>query len=236
MNVSISTACLSAETEDALTAINNLGRLAEVKLKTFYEYRPEFAKKCAQNLNGLKASFVGVNPNNFEAQLFDGSRRVRGDGFYWLDQIMRSAQLFKADKYCLCGGKLNDGEDLFARLNEIQGFCSHYGVLPCVVNAPYGVYGKAGLFKRIKENCPSVSGVLDIANAKLSGYPYGMFLADMQGAVSAVRVPYILTGETEYFFKELLKRLKDTGFSGDMILTAQTDDLSLLKRTAEYFE
>lgn len=236
MNVTISTACLSAETEDALTAIDNFGRLAEVKLKTFYEYRPEFAKKCVQNLNGLKASFIGVNPNNFEAQLFDGSRRVRGDGFYWLDQIMRSAQLFKADKYCLSGGKLNGDENLFDGLNGIQGFCSHYGVLPCVANSPYGIYGKAGLFKRIKDNCPSVSGVLDIANAKLSGYPYGMFLADMQGAVSAVRVPYILTGETEYFFNELLRRLEDAGFTGDVILTAQTGDLSLLKRTAEYFE
>ncbi len=135
MKTGISTATLSKyETEEALTLLKEAGvGTCEIYLKTFYEYRPEFAKKFASNLGGIEAYSIRVAPYNFEPQLFCDSRRVRGDGFYWLDQVMRSAQLFGAKNYSL-GVKKNEVENWDAYIGEIRNFCARFGVNLCTAN------------------------------------------------------------------------------------------------------
>lgn len=217
MKVGISTASLicRAETEDALNLIKDAGAdCAEVYLQTFYEYRPEFAKKYAPRLGGLEATSVRVAPYNFEPQLFSDSRRVRGDGYYWLDQIMRSAQLFGAKNYDIRSSNCNPD-----RLNEAIYFCARYGVKLCLEpDNPY-------IFKQLKNSCPELSGVLDIDNAEKSGYPYGMFIADMAGSISHVR----LSDTDESSLTEIFKRLKGAGFDGSVIIGAGED----IKRSVE---
>ena len=112
MKVGISTASLTRfETEDALSLLKEIGaETCEVYLKTFYEYRPEFAKKFADRLAGVEVNSIHVNPYSFEPQLFSPLRRVRGDGFYWLDQVLRSAQLFGAKNYTFHGIVRKDGD------------------------------------------------------------------------------------------------------------------------------
>ena len=130
MKIGISTASFTEyETEDALSLLKEAGaQTCEVYLKTFYEYRPEFAKKYAERLAGVEVSCIRVNSQNFEPQLFSPSRRVRGDGFYWLDQVLRSAQLFGAKNYILSG--LPNTEDL----TPVADFCARYGVNILVEN------------------------------------------------------------------------------------------------------
>ena len=106
MKTGISTASffLRGETEDAIKTIKELGAgCAEVFLGTYYEYRPEFAKKHAPLAEGMDICSIHALSTNFEPQLFSASRRVRGDAYYWLDQLMRSAQLFGTDKYSFHG-------------------------------------------------------------------------------------------------------------------------------------
>ena len=96
MKIGISTASLFPEkhTEEAARIIASLGaEVAEVFLSTFYEYRPEFSKALAPRIKGLEINSVHSMPLNFEPNLFNVTRRVRGDVFYWLDKIARSAQL-----------------------------------------------------------------------------------------------------------------------------------------------
>ena len=165
MKISISTISLNRlETEDALSLLKEVGaETAEVYLKTFYEYRPEFAKKFAERAAGVEVNFIRVNSQNFEPQLFSPSRRVRGDGFYWLDQVLRSAQLFGAKNYVFqCLAKTDDSAE---RLREIADFCARYGVNLCI--------------ERV--GCPQLSGGLVLKSIHA-------YLQDMQGAVAAVRV------------------------------------------------
>ena len=80
MEIGISTACLSRlkETEDALAYIKELGAAScEIYLQTFYEYRPEFARKFAPCAEGVEVRSVCTLANNFEPQLFCASRRDR---------------------------------------------------------------------------------------------------------------------------------------------------------------
>jgi len=252
MKIGISTAslCKTHETEDALSALKEVGAdICEVYLKTFYEYRPEFAKKYAERAAGLEVNSLHVNPLNFEPQLFSRTRRERGDGFYWLDQVLRSAQLFGAKNYTFHGfvrkGGENDGFDLTAeRLREIADFTARYGVNLCLENVRWGTYNRPFVFKELKSRCPQLSGVFDIKQARKSGYPYQMYIKDMEGAISHVHISDVdesgktcLPGAGTCDFKEVFARLKDAGFDGAVLIeTENFNELSDLKRSVEFLK
>lgn len=252
MKIGISTAslCKTTETEDAISLLKEIGaETCEVYLKTFYEYRPEFVKKYAERAAGVEVNSIHVNPLNFEPQLFFRSRRERGDGFYWLDQIMRSAKLFGAKNYTFHGFVRKDGDgenfDFIAeRLREVADFCARYGVKLCLENVRWATYNRPSVFKELKARCPQLSGVLDIKQARKSGYPYQMYIKDMEGAISAVHISDVdgngktcLPGQGVCDFKEVFSRLKDAGFDGAVLIECGSfGESDELKRSVEFLK
>ena len=215
MKIGISTACfyLKEETEDALSSIKGTGaETCSVLFKTFYEYRPEFAKKYAANLGGVEVCSVKTGAYNFEPQLFSHSRRVRGDGFYWLDQVMRSAQLLGAKKYILKAPLLNGRENL-QYLSGISEFVAGYGVGLCIENNSLGLLNTPYNISEIKQICPGICFSLNLSEAARSAYPYQMYLRAMAGSLSQVVV-----GSAD---AELIKLLKEVGFDGEIIIETQ---------------
>ena len=216
MKIAISTACLPfSETEDALALIKESGaKLCAVQLKTFYEYRPEFAKKHAQNLGGVEVCSIETNEQNFEPQLFSPSRRVRGDGFYWLEQVLRSAQLFGAEKYVLKAPLLKGNfSDNLGYLNGISQFLAGGGISLCIENNSLGLLNNPYAVREIKCACPEISFSLNLSEAARSAYPYQMYLRAMAGSLSQV--------VTDSADAELLKLLKEVGFDGKIKINAQ---------------
>lgn len=216
MVTGISTACFNpnSETEDSFKSIKEAGaETCEAAFCTFYEYRPEFAKKC--DVTGLDVRFISAFPPNFEAQLFSRSRRVRGDGFYWLDQILRSAQLFGAKTYIFRGAPSDEDINFITgRLNEIANFCLRFGVNLCVENSVSGLCRRPEHFARMKQGCPQLSGALSLKNAALSGYPWQMYAANMAGALSVIKI-----SEPEACnLKHILPALKDYAFDGCVLI------------------
>lgn len=323
MKTGISTASffLRQECEEAIAAIGGLGaQCAEVFLGSFYEYRPEFARKVVQtfaertegdrstvgegfsgnaanggegsntanadgsamkNADGsdtanaadggerragelhivqpserpfgdMEVTSVHALSSNFEPQLFSSSRRVRGDAFYWLDQIMRSANILKAKKYTFHGlfGHAAHGagrKDLGSTAEYLNGaieFCARYGVELCLENVCWCLYNRPGVFAELKERCPSLRGVLDLKQARRSGYPAQMYIEDMRGCISHVHLSDVtaegrlcLPGKGVTDFSELFKRLAGAGFDGELIIETYSDDysdLSELKTSLEY--
>lgn len=252
MKTGISTASLfmRQSTEQAAVTIKELGaECAEVFFSTFYEYRPEFSKKLAPDIAGLEVGSVHVLSTNFEHQLFSSSRRVWGDGFYWLDQVMRSAQLLGCHAYTFHGfNRLGAGRDdldrIGDRLAEISAFCSRYGVELCLENVSWSTYDRAGMFKELKARCPALKGVLDLKQARRSGYPYSMYIADMAGSISHVHLSDIdergrmcLPGAGVTDFKEIFSRLKDAGFDGNAVIEVYPDnygEVEELKKSVEF--
>ena len=195
MKIGISTASFfpREECENAIEKIKELGAdCAEVFLGTFYEYRPEFAKAHREAFGGIEISAVHALSGNFEPQLFSSSRRVRGDGFYWLDQLMRSAQILGAHKYTFhgyiarCASGNTDAEAEY--LAEVCEFCARYGVDVCLENVSWCTYNRPGLFAEFKKRCPRLAAALDLKQARRSGYPVGMYIEDMRGAISHVHL------------------------------------------------
>lgn len=255
MNIGISTACLylRQNTEDAISTIKSFGaQTAEVFLGTFYEYRPEFAKKFAPRAEGMEINSVHTFTNNFEPQLFNRSRRVRGDGYYWLDQLMRSAQLFGCKNYTF-HGITRKGEnqpsnfDLFAEsLASATEFCSRYGVRLCLENVFWSTYNRPGVFNEIKNRFDGLWGVFDIKQARRSGYPYAMYIEEMAGRISHAHLSDVdangkicLPGFGLYDFTEIIKRLKGTGFDGNILIEVYPEDygdISELKASLEFLK
>lgn len=231
MKIGISTASLAKfETEDALSLLKETGAEAcEVYLKTFYEYRPEFAKKFADRAAGL-ADYIHVNPQNFEPQLFSPSRRVRGDGFYWLDQTLRSALAFGAKSFVFhgfarTGADEDDYDELGRYLSEAANFCNRYGVNLCLETVSYGLYNRPPVFQELKKRCPQLSGVIDFKQVRASGYPLQKYIKDMEGAISAAHITDFdksgkpcLPGSGACNFIEVFSRLKDAGFDGAVLI------------------
>ena len=251
MKTGISTASffLREECENAIDNIRRLGaECVEVFLGTFYEYRPEFAKAVLGRLDGLKVSAVHALSTNFEPQLFSESRRVRGDGFYWLDQIMRSCRLLGADKYSFHGYISRcTGDDIAKTAEYLAGiceFCARYGVDVCLENVSWCTYNRPGIFRKLKSRCPALAGVLDLKQARRSGYPVNMYIEDMAGAISHVHLSDVdeqgkicLPGKGVYNFEEIFRRLRGAGFDGAAVIEVyggDYNDYSELKTSLDY--
>lgn len=253
MLVGISTGTLFPRysTEDALKKIKEFGAdVAEALLSTFYEYRPEFSENVAKQVEGLKINSVHAMGMNFEPNLFSPSRRVRGDGFYWLDQIARSAQLLNCKNYTfhgmhrLCDCGKDDFDALAGCVRSVAEFLGGYGVKLCLENVSWCLYNRPGFFSRIKERYPELCGVLDIKQARRSGYPYKMYIKEMGEGIAYVHISDIdesgrmcLPGRGITDFKEMFSRLADVGFCGSVIIENYSGDYEKeeeLKESLEY--
>jgi len=249
MLVGISTGSLfpRCSTEDALKKIKELGAdTAEVLFSTFYEYRPEFAKSIQPTVAGLKINSLHTVGTNFEPNLFSPSRRVRGDGFYWLDQIARSAQLLGAESYTfhgmhrLCAWGEEDLDALSGCVRSAAEFLGGYGVKLCLENVSWCLYNRPGIFTKIKERFPALCGVFDIKQARRSGYPYGMYIKEMGSSIAYAHISDIdkngnmcLPGRGVTNFKEVVARLLDVGFCGNIIIENYSDDYSSFEELSD---
>jgi sugar phosphate isomerase/epimerase len=256
MKVGISTASLfqRRNTEEAVTTIKQLGvSVAEVFLSTFYEYRPEFSKAMKEKINGLEINSVHAMSTNFEPNFFSPDSRVRGDGFYWLDQIMRSAVLLGCKNYTFHGffrnsvptGQVFDNFDkLGSYLGNVVDFASGYAVNLCLENVSWCTYNRPGFFTEMKRRCPNLLGVFDIKQARRSHYPWQAYINDMAGSIAYVHLSDIdengkmcLPGEGMYDFKEIIKRLQGSGFDGNLIIEAYSgdfNDIGELKKSCDF--
>ncbi len=254
MKIGISTAAMFPEknTEEAAEVIKTLGAdTTEVFFSTFYEYRPEFSKALAPKTAGLEVNSVHALSLNFEGNLFNASRRVRGDGYYWLDQIARSAQLLNCRNYTFhgfirAGEREDDIAFLGERFAEAHSFMRRYNVNLCLENTSRFAYARPGFFKQIKNYCPDLSGVFDLKQARRSGYPYAMYIEDMAGAIAYAHISdfgadgkMCLPGKGICDFKEIFKRLKGAGFDGSVIIEPYRRDyggFEELKESVEFLK
>ena len=240
-----------SETEQAVEEIAKLGAdCVEVNLRTFYEYRPEFSKALAPKIGGLEINSVHCMPLNFEPNLFNVTRRVRGDGYYWLDQVARSAQLLGCHNYTFHGfmragsGRGDDLRFIGERIAEAHAFMARYGVNLCIENTAHYAYCYPGFFAEVRKFCPDLYCVFDIKQAKRSGYPYKMYLKEAEGAIAYVHISDVdesgatcLPGKGIYDFTEIFKSLSDAGFDGNVIIENYRGDyggFEELKQSLDY--
>ena len=240
--------------EDPLTVPNGLGvRSTEVFLTTFSEYTEEFARLLLARRGALKVNSVHLLNTQFEPQLFGQHPRAKADAFRILDGAMASARIFGAERYTFHGItrlKKNSAPPDYKKTGksfcEISECCAAHGVRLCLENVHWAFYNEPGIFGRVREYCPDLSGVFDVKQARLSCYPYQMYIKDMEGCISHVHLSDVnergkicLPGKGTFDFEECLRRLKDAGFDGAALIEVYANDYGdyrELKQACDYID
>ena len=244
MKVGVSTASLflRCENEDAVALLDGLGvKTAEVFLTSFGEYKPSFARLLAERKGDLDIHSVHILNTQVEPQLFNRHPRVRKDSYAILGEVMESAQILGAKYYTFHGGarfkkaSREPQNDDFARLGEciaeIQAFCQGYGVSLCLENVEWSTYNRPEVFSKLRAYAPELKGVLDVKQARIAGQGYLPYLQEMGENIATVHVSDItesgkmcLPGQGIFDFETLVRRLKDVGFEGPLLIEAYKDD------------
>ncbi len=256
MECGVSTASLFMRelNEDALTILKGLGiKTTEIFLATFSEYTEEFARILVERRGQMKVNSVHLLNTQFEPQLFGTHPRARADAYQILHTAMRAAQILGAKNYtfhAITRLKKNSAPSDFGKLaadfDSILQTCEAYGVQLCLENVHWALYNEPGIFQKIAAGCEKLRGVLDVKQARLSGYPYGMYIRDMEGKISHVHLSDVdecgkicLPGKGIFDFEECLRRLKDAGFDGALLIEVYARDYETydqLKQSCNYLE
>ena len=259
MKVGVSTASLFQRktNEDALPLLNDLGvTCAEVFLTTFSEYDEEFGKLLAEKKGNIDVHSVHVLNTQFEPQLFSLADKVKRDAFFWLRRSMSVGKAIGAKYYTFHGigrykkdareGKTDNYPFWAEKLREIDGVCEEYGVKLSLETVEWSILRKPQIFTEILKSFPSLTGVLDIKQTRVSGYSDKDYINAMQGKITHVHVSDIgengkmcLPGKGKYDFDTLLKMLADSGFDGPLLIEAYKGDyekVEELKTACEYLQ
>lgn len=244
MQVGVSTASLfmRKNNEEALPLLESLGVLnAEVFLTSFSEYGYPFAdvlKACKGHVN---VNSVHALNTEFEPQLFSRHPRVKADAYGWLEKVLDSANALGAPYYTFHGtsrvkrasrsGKNDDFAAMIEGFDELVKTCKSRNVTLCLENVEWSSYNRPGVFKTLAAEIKDLRGVLDIKQARISEYPYTQYLEEMGERLAYVHLSDInaqgrmcLPGKGTFDFCALIKRLKDVGFDGALLIEVYNRD------------
>lgn len=259
MQVGVSTASLfmRKNNEEALPLLNELGvKTAEVFLTSFSEYGAPFDKTLQAVKGDLHVNSIHILNTEFEPQLFNAHPRVQGDAYAWLEKVMDSANALSAPYYTFHGlsrvkrdsrsGENDDFPWMIKGFQKLIKFCQAHNVSLCLENVEWSTYNRPGVFSRIASEVPALRGVLDIKQARISEFPYERYLNEMGEKLAYVHISdckangnMCLPGRGTFDFQTLIKRLKDVGFDGALLIEAYNrdyDDVKELKTAVAYVE
>lgn len=253
MKVGISTASLflRKNNEEALPLFDAWGvPCAEVFLTSFCEYAPAFARTLAAAKGGVEIHSMHVLNTQYEPQLYAEHPRVLEDANGWLREVLASANILGARNYTFHGiarlkRTFRENWQRFSAITaQIYETCRAAGVRLCYENVEWALYNRPGLFALLKKDCPDLGGVLDIKQARITGYDWREYLADMGESLATVHVSDVtaegkmcLPGQGVFEFAELFARLRDIGFDGAVLIenyARDYDEPDELRRSFEY--
>ena len=257
MQTGVSTASLfqRKNNEDALPLLESLGvKTVEVFLTSFSEYGYPFAELLKERKGNLQVNSVHDLNTQFEPQLFNAHPRVKADAYAWLEKVLSTANALDAPYYTFHGvirakrAARKEGADNFPKMIEdfeaLSRFCQIHGTRLCLENVEWASYNRPGVFSRLAAEIPTLLGVLDIKQARISEYPYEAYLNEMEERLAYAHVSDVnengklcLPGQGTFDFDTFIRRLKDVGFDGALLIEVYNGDygeFSELKASCEY--
>ena len=259
MKVGVSTASLfmRRENHEALPVLDGLGvEHAEVFLTSFREYTKAYGEKLASQKGQVQINSVHALNTQFEPQLFNRHHGVKEDSYQVLQGVLDAANALGATYYTFHAitrakkaARLAENDNfpyLTEQFGEICAYCKKSGVTLCLENVEWATYNRPEVFREIAAGVPDLMGVLDIKQARLSEYPYHLYLEEMGERLAYAHISDInekgkmcLPGQGIFDFEELIKRLKDVGFNGALLIEAYEKDYDKeeeLKTSCDYIQ
>lgn len=234
MKIGISTATffLKLLTEDSFSVIQRCGgETCEVFLTTFSEYEPSFVDLINKRRGELDIYSVHALNTQFEPQLFNGAERTRRDAESMYIKVLEAGRALGAKVYTFHGIsrlKKNAYVDPVAageRLEELANIALKYQIRLCLENVHWAMFDSPKFFTEAKKYCPSLGTVLDIKQARQSGYDWREYLDVMGDSLKNVHVSDVkddgsiaMVGKGVFPFEELIERLERIDYKGPLII------------------
>ena len=250
MKIGISTASMFSRlnTEDALKYFSEKNlQVTEVFLESYCEYNKEFGKLLKSVKGDVEIHSIHALTTQFEPQLYSLNERAKADSFKILEGVAQAGEQIGAKYYTFHGGarfkktpfKI-DYERVGKITQEIIDAISPYGIKLAYENVHWGYYNYIGFFDEIRKRTSGLKGTLDIKQARQSGIEYKDFIEEMGSDIATVHLSDVkedgkmclpCKGITDT--DDLMKRLRDVGFDGSMLIEVYKSDFD---RTEELFE
>ena len=234
MEVGISTATffLKELTENSFSVIQRCGgQTCEVFLTTYSEYEPEFADMLNVRRGDLSVYSVHSLNTNFEPQLFNLAERTRSDAERIYRKVLTAGNKLGAKVYTFHGlSRLKkdayfNPETVGRRMRELGEIASEYGITLCLENVHWATFNAPDFYREMKKYSAGCGCVLDIKQARQSGYDWREYLDVMGDTLKNVHLSdvdkdgnIVMVGKGIFPFDELVRRLEDIGYSGPLII------------------
>lgn len=254
MKVGISTATFFSKvlTEDSFSVIQRCGGdTCEVFLTTFYEYASAFAQLLKQRKGDFDVYSVHSLNTQFEPQLFNKVPRTYADAESIFRSVLDVGKTIGARAYTFhAQARLKqsvyiDPKFVGDRMSKLGDIASEYGIKLCLENVHWATFDSPEFFRQMKPYAQNIGTVLDIKQARQSGYDWREYLDVMGSSVTNVHVSdvkdgkIVMVGKGEFPFKELVTRLKDVGYDGPLIIeqyAGNYDSFDEVKESVEYLK
>lgn len=234
MKVGISTATffLKELTEDTFSVIQRCGgQTCEVFLTTYSEYEPDFVDMLNVKRGDLEVYSVHSLNTQFEPQLFNAAPRTRADAEALFKKVLSAGRTLGARVYTFHGlSRLKknayfDPEAVGRRMNELGEIAKTYGITLCMENVHWATFNTPDFYAEMKKFAPECGCVLDIKQARQSGYDWREYLDVMSDTLKNVHLSDVdkdgniaMVGKGVFPFAELICRLNDMGYGGPLII------------------
>ena len=255
MIVGISTATffLKELTEDTFSVIQRCGgQTCEVFLTTYSEYEPEFASLLLQRKGDLDVYSVHSLNTQFEPQLFNPAPRTRSDAEGVFRKVLAAGKTLGARVYTFHGlsrlkkGAYFDPAEVGKRMSALGDIAGEYGITLCLENGHWAVFNTPAFYADMKKHAPNCGCVLDIKQARQSGYDWKEYLDVMQNTLKNVHISdadsygnIAMAGKGVFPFEELITRLNGIGYDGPLMLEQYAknyDDYREVAQSVEYLK
>ena len=200
-------------------------------MTTYSEYEPSFVDLLDERRQGLEIYSVHSLNTQFEPQLFNAAPRTRKDAENIYLKVLAAAKKLGAKVYTFHGVpqlKRNVFIDPVAtgkRLQELGVMAKEFGVTLCLENVHWAMFSEPAFFVEAKEYCPDVGAVLDVKQARQSGFDWREYLAAMGDRLLNVHLSdvdesgnIVMVGKGVFPFEELVSRLDDMGYKGPLLI------------------
>ncbi len=234
MRVGISTATffLKELTEDTFSVIRRSGAdICEVFLTTYSEYEPSFIDLLIKRAEGVDVYSVHSLNTQFEPQLFNAAQRTRRDAEALYVKVLEAGRRLGAKVYTFHGvphlkkNVVIDPVSSGKRLEELGKMAQDFGITLCLENVHWAMFSEPYFFSVAKQYCPSVGAVLDIKQARQSGYDWRDYLDVMGDSLKNVHLSDVdssgnisMVGKGNFPFAELISRLEGMGYEGPLLI------------------
>ncbi len=247
MDIGISTASFYSrlQTEDALTAIKDLGSgVCEVFLDSYSEYEPDFGAMLLERVERLGLGVVSIHAmsQQFEPQLFSLSVRQREDALKLLEKVLRQGRLLGAKRLVFHGparlrGAVRNAE--YKRIgpivSELAEMAGAYGLRLAWENVSWCLFSYPEFVSDIMQHITSgnLGFTLDIKQAVRSDRDPFAFLEAMGGMLCHVHLcdydlskpdyGLCLPGKGTFDFSRLFETLRAAGYEGAAMIEPYSD-------------